>query len=251
LKVCFPLTATAPEATYNQDLGNIKRPNATQRQFEVGSHRWIDLTDKSGGFGVTILTGDKNGSDKPNDNTIRLTLLRSPGMKVAANGSRGNYTDQANQDWGHHEFTFGLIGHSGDWRHAQTDWQAYRLNDPIMPLETDAHVGKLGKTFSLVHLNNSRVRVLALKKAEASDEIVIRMVELDGKAEPDVRVSFTAPVIAAREVNGQEQPVNSASISDGALVTTFAPYQPRTFAIRLSPSVFKVAPIRSQSITLP
>src|ERR1019366_1144347 len=57
LKVCFPLTATAPEATYNQDLGNIKRPNATQRQFEVGSHRWIDLTDKSGGFGVTILTG--------------------------------------------------------------------------------------------------------------------------------------------------------------------------------------------------
>ncbi len=36
-----------------------------ERQFEVVSHRWIDLTDKSGSFGATILTDCKNGSDKP------------------------------------------------------------------------------------------------------------------------------------------------------------------------------------------
>ena len=47
-------------------------------------------------YGATILTDCKNGSDKPNDNTLRLTLVRSPGVD-------NSYTDQANQDWGHHE----------------------------------------------------------------------------------------------------------------------------------------------------
>src|SRR5205823_14343608 len=126
---------------------------------------------------------------------------------------------QANQDWGHHEFVFGLTGHAGDWKEAQTDWQAYRLNDPLIGFTTTSHAGSLGKAFSLLHLNNNRVRVLALKKAETTDEIVIRMVELDGKPADNVSVSFSAPVSAAREINAQEQPVAAANIHDGALVT--------------------------------
>jgi alpha-mannosidase len=250
LKVAFPLAATNQNATYNQDLGTIKRPTATSRQFEVGSHRWIDLTDKNGAFGVTVLTDYKNGSDKPNDNTIRLTLLRSPGIQPTANGARGAYSDQANQDWGHHEFTFGLIGHSGDWRQAQTDWQAYRLNDPMMPFTTKSHPGALGKSFSLLHINDSRVRVFALKKAEANDEVVLRVAELDGRPATDVHFFFAAPVLSAREVNGQEQPVGPAQTDAGALVTSFSPYQPRTFALHLGKSKIKVAAIRSQPVTL-
>ena len=251
LKVAFPLSASNQDATYNQDLGTIQRPTATTRQFEVGSHRWIDLADKSGTYGVTILTNDKNGSDKPNDNTIRLTLLRSPGISPAANGGRGAYSDQANQDWGHHEFTIGLAGHAGDWRQAQTDWQGYRLNAPMMPFATTAHAGSLGKSFSLLRINNSRLRVFALKKAENSDEIVLRLAELDGKGISDARISFAAPVVAAREINGQEQPVGSAHIDAGALVTSFAPYQPRTFALRLAAAPVKVTAIRSEAVILP
>jgi len=203
LKVIFPLVATNGNAAYNWGIGTIERPDANERQFEVASHRWIDLTDKSGSFGATILTDCKNGSDKPNDNTIRLTLLRSPGLHPQSDGRQPNYSDQANQDWGHHEFVFGLAGHPGGWREAQTDWQAYRLNDPLIVFETTRHLGSLGKSFSLLHVNNSRIRVLALKKAENSDEIILRIVELDGKAEPDVRISFAAPVVASREVNAR------------------------------------------------
>ena len=250
LKAVFPLSASNENATYNWDIGTIQRPNADDRQFEVASHRWIDLTDKSGSFGATILTDFKNGSDKRDDNTIRLTLVRSPGMQPASNGRPQNYTDQANQDWGHHEFVFGLAGHSGDWREAQTDWQAYRLNDPPIAFETAKHAGPLGREFSLLRLNNSRIRVLALKKAEDSDEIIVRMVELNGKPASDVRVSFAAPVTAAREVNAQEQPVGTANTSDGALVTSFSPYQPRTFAVRLIPPSAKLNAIQSQPVTL-
>jgi alpha-mannosidase len=250
LKVSFPLAASNKDATYNWEIGTIRRPNAQERQFEVASHRWIDLADQSSAFGTTILTDCKNGSDKPNDNTLRLTLMRSPGMQPATNGRPQAYTDQANQDWGHHEFLFGLTGHAGDWRKDQTDWQAYRLNDPLIAFTTTNHSGSLGKSFSLLHLNNSRIRVLALKKAETTDEIVVRMVELDGKAAENVSLSFAAPVSAAREVNAQEQPVGSANIRDGALNTSFTAYQPRTFALRLSPSSSKLTPIHSQSVAL-
>jgi alpha-mannosidase len=54
---------------------------------------------------------------------------------------------------------------------------------------------------------------LALKKAELSDEMIVRMVELDGRPQPDVDVTFNAPITAAREVNGQEQPVGAATVT--------------------------------------
>jgi alpha-mannosidase len=250
LKATFPLSASNENATYNWEIGTIQRPNAQERQFEVASHRWIDLSDKTGDFGTTVLTDCKNGSDKPNDNTLRLTLMRSPGMQPPPNGRPQAYTDQANQDWGYHEFVFGLVGHSGSWQQAQTDWQAYRLNDPLIAFQTTKHAGPLGKTFSLVHLNNPRIRVLALKKAEASDDIVLRMVELDGKAASDVRVSFAASVAAAREIDAQERPIGSVSVDNGSLVTSFTPYQPRTFALRLNAPLLKLAAIQSQPVTL-
>jgi alpha-mannosidase len=250
LKVAFPLTAANPNATYNEEVGTIERPNATDRQFETFSHRWIDLTDKSGGFGATILTEAKNASDKPADNTIRLTLLRTPGLQPPEKGGPGPYSDEANQDWGHHEFLFGLAGHAKGWREAQTDWQGYRLNDPLRAFATAKHEGSLGKSFSLAQVSNPRVRVLGLKKAEASDETIVRLVELDGKPAQDVRVSFAAPVVAAREVNAQEQPMGEATLRDGALVTTFGGYQPRTFAVKLGTAKAGVVPVRSQSVDL-
>jgi alpha-mannosidase len=252
LKVAFPFSAANENATYNWDLGTIQRPNAQERQFEVASHRWIDLTDKSGAFGATILTEYKNGSDKPDDHTIRLTLLRSPGMPPSTDGRPQGYTDQANQDWGHHEFLLGFAGHANGWAQAQTDWQAYRLGDPLIAFQTTEHPGGLGKSLSLLHLNNSRVRVLALKKAEADDEVILRMVELDGHPAQDVRVAFAGPIVAARAVNAQEQPEQAepASLSSGELVTSFSAYQPRTFAVRLGPPTANLAAVHSQPVAL-
>ena len=83
LKATFPLAASNPEATYNWDIGTIKRGNNDERKFEVASHQWVDLTDKSGQFGTTILTDCKNGSDKPDDQTLRLTLIYSPGVRTS------------------------------------------------------------------------------------------------------------------------------------------------------------------------
>jgi alpha-mannosidase len=244
LKATFPLSAANDDATYNWGLGTVQRPTATERQFEVASHQWIDLSDRSGAFGATILTDCKNGSDKPNANTIRLTLLRSPGVD-------SSYTDQANQDVGHHEFTFGITGHRGTWHDGETDWQGYRLNQPLIAFESAKHAGSLGKSFSLVTVNNSRIQMMALKKAELSDEIVVRLVEMDGRPQPNVAVKFAAPIVSARELNGQELPIaGTPTVTNGALMTTFTAYQPRTFAVRLGAATAKAAPVTSKALTL-
>jgi alpha-mannosidase len=243
LKASFPLAASNQMATYNWDIGTIQRPSAEPKKFEVPSHQWVDLTDMSGEFGATILTDCKNGSDKPNDHTLRLTLIRTP-------GTRGGYTDQGTQDIGHHEFIYGISGHAADWREGQTDWQAQRLNDPLISFEVSRHAGALGSEFSLLKVSNPRIRVLALKKAELSDEIVVRLVELDGKPQPNVRISFHTPIAAAREVNGQEQPMGTASVNGGVLITSFSAYQPRTFALRLVESQAKVSSVHSVPVAL-
>ena len=243
LKATFPLTASNQIATYNWGIGTVERPTAQPKKFEVPSHQWIDLTDASGDFGATILTDCKNGSDKPNDHTIRLTLIRTP-------GTRGGYPDQGTQDIGHHEFVYGIAGHAADWRQSQTDWQAQRLNDPLIAFEASKHAGALGRKLSLLKVSNPRIRVLALKKAEQGSDIVVRLVELDGKPQSDVRISFDTPITAAQEVNGQEQPVGAAHVNRGVLVTSFSAYQPRTFAVRLASPPTRVAPPHSMPVTL-
>jgi alpha-mannosidase len=247
LKATFPLTASNPQATYNWDVGTVQRANNEEKKFEVASHQWFDLTDKSGAYGVTILSDCKYGSDKPDDNTLRLTLIYTPGL---GGGNGRSYSDQTTQDWGHHQFSFGLAGHRGDWKPAQTDWQGYRLNQPLIAFESSKHPGALGKSLSLLNVSNSRVRVLAMKKAEQSDDVIVRLVELDGKPAQNVRISFAAPVTSAREVNGQEEPVGNATATGGALVANFTPYQLHTFAVKLGAARTKVAAAQSQPVTL-
>ncbi|HEY6349917.1 MAG TPA: glycoside hydrolase family 38 C-terminal domain-containing protein [Candidatus Angelobacter sp.] len=231
LKATFPLAAKNPEATYNWDVGTLQRGNNDEKKFEVASHQWFDLTDASGAYGVTVLSDCKYGSDKPDDNTLRLTLIYTPGL---GGGNGGSYSDQLTQDWGHHEFIYGLAGHSGDWRKEQTDWQALRLNQPLIAFRARSRPGPQGKTLSFLKIDNSRIRVLALKKAEQSDEVIIRLVEMEGKAQKDVHLAFELAPSSVREVNAQEMPVGPAKLDEnGRLLTSFSPYQPRTFALKM------------------
>jgi alpha-mannosidase len=244
LKAVFPLAAANTVATYNWDLGTIERTNDFDRQFEVASHQWVDLTDKSGAFGATLLTDCKIASDKPDDNTLRLTLIRTPGVQ-------GGYPDQSTLDLGHHEFSYGLAGHAGDFRSGGTDWQGFRLNQPLVAFESPAHAGPLGRTLSLLTVSHPRVRLLAVKKAEQSDEIVVRMVEMDGKPASGVQVAFAAPLTAAREIDGTEMPVAGVPLAEGKLTMDLGPFAVRSFALKLGPAPAAASAAASVPVPLP
>lgn len=244
LKAEFPLAASNPLATYNWDVGTIQRANNNASKYEVPTHQWIDLTHHDGQFGVTVLTDFKYGSDKPTDQMLRLTLLRTP-------GAGNDYGDQATQDWGQHDILYGLAGHVGDWRAGQTDWQAWRLNQPLIAFTAPPHAGPLGRSVSFLQVDDPRVRVLAVKKAEASDELIVRLVELDGAPAPLVRVTLPTPIVAAREVDGQERQLGTGKVTDGALVTSLSAYGLRTFALKLGPPPVQVAALQQTQVALP
>jgi alpha-mannosidase len=229
LKATFPLTIANPTATYNWDIGKIERGNNDPKKYEVPSHQWFDLTDTSGSYGVSILNDTKYGSDKPSDNLLRLTLLYTPGIKNAR-----DYHEQQYQDWGTHDFIYGIYGHAGDWRKGKSDWQSARLGQPLLVFRTSAHEGKLGRSFSLLHLDSDDVAVRALKMAEDSDQIVVRLQELNGTGAESVRLTAANGLSGAAELNGLEKSLGKLKDQSGALPLEFKRYQLRTLGMTLT-----------------
>ncbi len=243
LRASFPLVAASPEATYNLGLGTIRRGNNDPKKYEVPSHEWLDLTDASGAFGVSLLEDCKTASDKPSDGELRLTLLFTPGV-------RKGYQDQHSQDWGRHELVYGLYAHEGDWR-AGTHWQARRLNAPLLGFQDARHAGALGRRLALCATSSEQVELRALKLAERSDDVIVRLQELEGRATRGLAVSFAAPVVAAWEVDGQERAIGPARVEEGRLVTDLGAYQPRSFALRLAAPAARVPGVESAPVALP
>lgn len=233
----FPLTASNPTATFDIQTGVIERGNSHERQYEYPFHQWLDLTDKSDSHGVSVMCDSKYACDKPSDNTVRLTLLYTPGV-------RGGYPDQATQDLGRHHVRYAIMGHAGDWRDGQTFTHAAAFNQPLIPFIVPAHDGPLGKEFSLVKVNDPFVSVMALKKAEDSDELVIRLREHSGKPGKHVRVALPAGIAAAREIDGQERPIGAARVENGELVTDIDGYSLRAFALTLNPPTTRPSLVR-------
>ncbi len=259
LKAAFPVASAAPEVTYDLGVGVIRRGVNTEKLYEVPAQQWADLSGEDGGFGVTVVNDCKYGWDHPDPGTLRLTLLHTPRVN-------DNWTwvgDQGSQDLGHHQVTWGVAGHAGGWRAGAAPWLADRLNQPLRAFQAPRHGGRLGRTFSLVHLEAASaaaraagalppVAIRAVKLAEESDEIVVRLQELAGEAVDGVRVVFARPVTAAREVNGAEEPLDGpVMVRDGVLVCALRPFQPRAFAVRLAAAPVRLDVPVAQPLDLP
>jgi alpha-mannosidase len=229
LKASFPFAASNAKATYDLGLGTIERGNNTPDHYEVPAQKWADLTDAGGTFGAAVLNDSKYGWDKPEDHVLRLTLLHTPLPRASAY--------QRSQDMGHHRFTYAVAGHAGDWRAGRVPARAAALNQPLMAFQATKHAGPLGRNFSLLSLGDTsgQVAVVALKKAEDSDEIVLRLQECYGRP-AKVRIKFAGPISAVREINAAEESVGSFPWSASELSVDLKPYQPRTLALGLRPA---------------
>ena len=236
LKASFPLAVTNEKATYNLGVSTISRGNNNEKQFEVPSKEWFDLTDKSGKYGVSILEDCKFGSDKLDDNTLRLTLLYTP----AVNWNWLTY--QSTQDWGIHDVKYAVYGHKGNPNEGGSAWQAKFFNQPLMAFEVPKHAGENGKSFSMISISNPNAGLMAFKKAEKGDYYIIRFNELSGTDQKSVKVKFPAAVADAYEVNGQEKRIAAATVKNNELVFDLSHYTLRSFAVKLK------SPVRNTEI---
>lgn len=201
LKAAFPLSVRNRRATYDLGLGTIERPNDTETLYEVPAQQWADLTAVDGSYGVGIVNDGKYGWDKPDDGTLRLSLVHAP--------------PAVEKDFGRHRFLYALAGHRGGWRDGDVPGIAERVNQPLAAFQTRPHPGPLGREFSMLRLNTAQISVSALKMAEESEEVIVRVFEEHGRPAPDVRLSMAAPIRAVREVTGAERPLEE-SLAVGA-----------------------------------
>ena len=244
VKAAFPMTASNPSATFDIGLGTVERPNANEHRYEVNAQQWADITDVKGDHGLAILTNYKCGWDKPDDHTLRLSLIRTP-------DTGGNWLHQQTNDIGRHRFDYALAGHAGDWRKGNVPRQAARFNQPLRAFQTTRHDGLGARAFSLLQNSTEQVAVRALKKAEDSSEWVVRLQELHGETAERVAVSFAAPLLSAHEINAAEEPIGPYKPENGKLIVDLTAYQPRSFAVRLAASPARIAAPISLPITLP
>jgi alpha-mannosidase len=236
-KASFPLSISNRKATYDLGVGTIARGNNSPKLYEVPAQQWADITSADGGYGVAILNDCRYGWDKPANNILRLSLVRSP-------GARGDMRFQALNDMGTHSLSYAVVGHAQGWREARIPWEAARLNQPLIAFQPPPHPGPLGRTLSMLFVSTPQAAVRCLKMSEDGGEIVIRLQELNGRPARSVEVAMPASIAEAREVNGAEEPVGKATIRKGRLIVNLNPYQPRAFALKPgSPSIKLVAPL--------
>ncbi|WP_425465527.1 glycoside hydrolase family 38 C-terminal domain-containing protein [Paenibacillus hemerocallicola] len=215
LKVAFPVDIRATEATYDVQFGNVKRPTHWNTswdyaRFETVGHQWADLSEH--GYGVSLLNDCKYGYDIK-DNVMRLSLIKSAMVP----------DEQA--DVGPHEFTYSLLAHRGDWRTAGTVKEAWALNNPIAAVP-----GELAKpASSLFSIDADHVMIDAVKKAEESDAVIIRLHEYMG-ARGTITITSDFEISAWQETDLLERSIGDLS-TEGKIRLEIRPYEIKTVAI--------------------
>ena len=171
LKMLFPVDVNTTEATFEIQYGNVKRSTAVntswdQARFEVCHHKWMDVSE--GGWGVSFLNDCKYGISVE-ENVVGLSLLKC-----------GMYPNpQADREI--HDAVYSILPHQGSWQDAGTVREAYLLNNPLRACCASGAGGNMPQTLSLADHHHRNIMVESVKKAEDSDDTIIRLYEFENR----------------------------------------------------------------------
>ena len=222
LKARFPLTAKSDGALYDLGLGFIKRPVNTKKRFEVPAQMWAATADAAGDFYCAVLSDSRTGWDMPAQGVLRLTCMHSP---------RHRYREESAQhmlDFGLNRFGFAICAADNI---ADIQRMALCFNSPAASFLTDCHNGG-SYSVSLADISGQGVLLRAFKKAEQSDELVIRLNEGAGKPQ-GTAVTLPADVISAREINASEQQITAVDAKDNTVKALIEPFGLKSYALKL------------------
>lgn len=241
LKDRFALSVSNEKATYDLGLGAIKRGNNTEKLYEVPAQKWADITEK--GFGVSVISDCKYGWDKPANNTLRMTVLHTP---------KGNYKNDSMQslmEIGLNRYGYAIHSHANDL--SSTQKYAREFNQPLGAVVTDIHKGALGAEYSFGSLNKNNVILRAVKKAEDSDEIIVRFNEGANLETENIVFTLGTGIESAREVFASEEAIGEAKVEKGNLIFDLKPYGVKSFALKLKAIDSNAASSEQTQLELP
>jgi alpha-mannosidase len=210
LRIAFPTRISKPRATYEISFGSIERPT---NGHEVPALKWADLSGErvgaAGSCGITLVNADKYGHSAEGS-TLRLTLLRS------------SFDPDPLPEMGEHVIRLAIAPHDGLCSVSAAARAGSAFNLPMNVVSTDVHEGRLPPSKGFVEVLTPNVMLAAIKKAEDSDAIIVRLYETEGRdTEARVRITdLVKPGSPAREVDLMEQPLqkNTARMERDTLV---------------------------------
>jgi alpha-mannosidase len=210
LRALFPLQIRTHETWAETAFGAVARPNHRntpwdEARFEMPMHRWADLSEPN--YGVSLLNVGKYGYNV-HGNVLGISLLRSP-----------IYPDPY-ADEGEHQFVYAIYPHPGTWRNG-TVQAARRLHSP---LRFEA-VRDATSQPSLLRLHGDPLELAALKKAEDSNDIILRLYEPHGNR-ANTTIETRTSLRNASQINVLEKNDQSLAVEDGCRVKlSFRPFQ--------------------------
>ncbi len=191
IRTKFSTKINSPRYQSETQFGVITRPvnqyyhNPKSKWVEKPSGiypalNWVDYSDKQGG--VTLINKGLPAHEV-RDSNIYLTLLRSI-LMLASDGVTGPAIPTPDaQEFKNYTFEYSLFPHRKDWKGANSFQPAYEFNYGLfgfqLPLEKRR--GSLPYRFSFVGLKPENLILVAFKKAEDSDEVILRFFETKGE----------------------------------------------------------------------
>ncbi|MCW5942774.1 MAG: alpha-mannosidase [Fimbriimonadaceae bacterium] len=220
LKVAFPLNVNASRATYEIQFGHVERPTHTNTswdlaKFEVCAQKWVDVSE--GDQGVALLNDGKYGHDAQG-NTIRLSLLRAP------------KAPDPECDMGRHRFTYVLLPHVGTLPYSNVVQAAYALNAPLRSVRLTPQKGLAAALPPFVSCDNPNLVIEAVKKAEAGDDLIVRLYECHN-SRGNGELASARPIRSAWLCDLEENPIMELETVDGLAMFAYRPFEILTVRI--------------------
>ncbi|WP_068783446.1 alpha-mannosidase [Paenibacillus phocaensis] len=231
LRVAFPVTVVSDQVNCEIQFGVLKRPTTRNNVIEfardeICAHHYLDLSQPD--YGVALLNDSKYGH-RAEGGVLDLNLLRSP-------GSPDPQADRAE-----HRFTYALYPHAGDFIQAGVYRKGYELNVPLTLAEvipaaaSDREAADPGRLSSkaLLSIDHPNVMVEAVKKAEDSDHLIVRLYETAG-AGAEGELSFGRSCRTIEETNLMEEPTALLAEDTDLVRLHFTPFEIKTIRVQLA-----------------
>ncbi len=188
-------------------MGQCTAPDAPQHllglgtRFETCAQKWVDLSE--GAYGVALVNDCKYGHEI-RDQTIRLSLLRSP-TSPDPEADQGAYR---------------LVPHA-QVSNLEIARAAYSLNDPIIALTGP---GDPLRSLEPLLRTDDHVILETVKRADDNDGLIVRLYECD-RRRGWVSVQAGFPIRAAFQTNLLEGNESALEVSGNSVRLYVTPFQ--------------------------
>lgn len=200
VEAIFESTAKPDSATIQvpygaQVWGNAPEAVDSPEAQMVG--RWIDA--EQDGYGLAVIS-DRISSWRHSRGQIGVSMQDPPKSDTESRRRASN------------RLRFAIYPHSGNWIEAGVHKLAVGFSVPLLSAFEPPHAGRLGSRFSLFAVDHEAVTIEWLKRSEAGDAVVLRLLN-QGSMPAGTFVHSACPRVSARRGNHLEDP--GASLPEG------------------------------------